>query len=36
MSILLIDKLYTVYKEIYSFIINAVIFDSLYINNTLT
>ena len=36
MSILSIDKLYTVYKEIFSFIINAIIFDSLYINNTLT
>ena len=36
MSILPIVKLYTVYKEIFSFIIKAVIFDILYINNTLT
>ena len=32
MSILSIVKLYTVYKEIFSFIINATIFDSLYIS----
>ena len=31
MSILSIVILYSVYKEIFSFIINAIIFDSLYI-----
>ena len=30
MSILSIVKLYTVYKDIFSFIINAIIFDSLH------
>ena len=32
MSILSIVKQHTVYKEIFSFIINAIIFDSLYIS----